>query len=74
MDVYCLEDFKTEYDRLKSKKSYRTIEQEIINYFFEKSSQELCSGVRLNHSVDAPYIKKRLGGRGGFRIYFLLIL
>lgn len=74
MEVYCLEDFKVEFDKLKSKKSYKTIEQEIINYFFGKSTEQLCSGVRLNHSVDAPYIKKRLGGRGGFRVYFLLII
>lgn len=74
MELYCLEDFKVEYEKLKSKKSYKTVEQEIINYFFEKSSEELCSGVRLNHSVDTPYIKKRIGGRGGFRVYFLLVI
>jgi hypothetical protein len=72
--LYCLEDFKIEFEKLKSKKSYNTIEQEIINYFFEKSSQELSTGVRLNHSFDAPYIKKRLAGRGGFRFYFLLVI
>jgi len=74
MELYCLEDFKVEFDKLKSKKSYKTIEQEIINYFFEKSPEQLCSGVRLNHSIDVPYIKKRLGGRGGFRVYFLLVI
>jgi hypothetical protein len=74
MELYCLEDFKVEYDKLKSKKSYKTIEQEIINYFFGKSTEQLYSGVRLNHSIDVPYIKKRLGGRGGFRVYFLLVI
>tara|TARA_R110000868_G_scaffold348409_3_gene609487 strand:+ start:1044 stop:1463 length:420 start_codon:yes stop_codon:yes gene_type:complete len=74
MELYCLEDFKVEFDKLKSKKSYKTIEKEIINYFFGKSTEQLCSGVRLNHSVDVPYIKKRLGGRGGFRFYFLLVI
>jgi hypothetical protein len=74
MDLYCLEDFKVEFDKLKSKKAYNTIEQETINYFFDKSSEELCSGVRLNNSCETPYIKKRLGGRGGFRFYFLLLI
>ena len=74
MNLYCLEDFKVEFDKLKSKKSYKTIEEEIINYFFGKTNEELCSGTRLNHSLDTPYIKKRLGGRGGFRFYFLLII
>jgi hypothetical protein len=74
MELYCLEDFKVEFDKLKSKKSYNSIEKETINYFFGNSTEQLCSGVRLNHSVDVPYIKKRLGGRGGFRFYFLLLI
>ena len=74
MNLYCIEDFKIEFEKLKSKKSYSTIEQEIVEYFFGKSSEEISSGVRLNHSIDAPYIKKRLGGSGGFRIYFLLLI
>lgn len=74
MELYCIEDFKVEFEKLKSKKSYKTIEQEIINYFFGKTSQELCSGTRLNQSVEAPYIKKRLMGKGGYRLYFLLII
>jgi len=74
MELYCLEDFKVEFEKLKSKKSYRTIEQEIINYFFDKKLEQLRSGTRLNHSDEVPYIKKRLGGRGGFRIYFLLVI
>jgi hypothetical protein len=74
MELYCLDDFKIEFEKLKSKKSYRTIEQEIISYFFGKTTEQLCSGTRLNNSIDAPYIKKRLGGRGGFRFYFLLVI
>lgn len=74
MEIYCLEDFKVEFEKLKSKKSYKTLEQEIINYFFDKTTSQLCSGTRLNNSDNTPYIKKRLGGSGGFRCYFLLIV
>lgn len=74
MNIYCLEDFKVEFEKLNSKKSYNSFEQEIISYFFGKTKEELCSGTRLNHSVDVPYIKKRLNGSGGFRCYFLLII
>lgn len=74
MNIYCIEDFKAQFEKLISKKSYSTIEQEIIEYFFDKSNQELCSGTRLNNSDITPYIKKRLGGSGGFRIYFLILL
>ena len=74
MEIYCLEDFKIAFEKLKSKKSYKTIEEETINYFFNKTSKELCSGTRLNLSADVLFIKKRLGGRGAFRVYFLLTI
>jgi hypothetical protein len=66
MEIFCIDEFKAEFEKLVSKKAYRLIEQEIIDYFFSKSDDELCSGTRLNNSVTTPYIKKRLNGRGGF--------
>lgn len=74
MNVYCLEDFKVEFEKLVSKKQYKTLHQEIIDYFFDKTTQQLSSGTRLNNNDDFPYIKKRIGGSGGFRFYFLLII
>lgn len=74
MNLYCLDDFKVEFEKLNSKKSYHTLEKDLIDYFFEKSIQQLCSGTRLNNSDNTPYIKKRLNGRGGFRCYFLLVI
>lgn len=60
MKFFCLEDFKLEFEKLISKKAYNTLEQDLINYFFGKSAQELSSGTRLNNSDQTPYIKKRL--------------
>jgi len=37
MDIFCLEDFKNEFDKLKEKKAYRTLEEDIIDYFFNKN-------------------------------------
>jgi hypothetical protein len=74
MDIFCLEDFKVEFEKLKGKKSYSSIEDDIIKYFFGKNAQELSSGVRLNNSSETPYIKKRINGSGGFRFYYLLII
>jgi hypothetical protein len=74
MTVYCLDDFKKEFEKLKKNKSYNDIEIEIIGYFFNKSINELLSGTRLNNSETSPYIKKRLKGRGGYRFYFLIII
>ena len=74
MNIYCLEDFKLAFDKLKTKKSYRTIEHDLISYFFNKNINQLLSGTRLNQSDTAPYIKKRIKGSGGFRVYFLILI
>ena len=74
MEIYCLNDFKIEFEKLKSKKSYRDIEKEIISYFFNKTTDDLKSGTRLNNSDLTPYIKKRIKGSGGYRTYYLLII
>ena len=74
MTIFCLDDFKVQFEKLKKKNSYSSIEEDIIDYFFGKEIQQLISGTRLNNSDDTPYIKKRLNGSGGFRIYFLLVI
>jgi hypothetical protein len=74
MKIFCIEDFKIQFDKLSSKKSYNPIEQDIKDYFFNKSVQELSSGIRLNASNLTPYIKKRINGKRGFRFYYLLII
>lgn len=74
MRIFCLDDFKVEFEKLNSKKSYRDLQKEIINYFFDKSVEDLKSGTRLNNDDKIPYIKKRLRGSGGYRCYFLLVI
>lgn len=74
MEIFCLEDFKDEFDKLKVKNAYRTLEKDIIDYFFNKTIQDLNSGTRLNNSDETPYIKKRLRGSGGYRVYFLILI
>ncbi len=74
MTILCLEDFKVQFEKLKKKNSYSSIENDIIGYFFNKEIPQLVSGTRLNNSDETPYIKKRLNGSGGFRVYFLLLI
>lgn len=74
MKIFCLTEFKVEFEKLKSKKSYNSIERDIIDYFFGKTGEDLSSGIRLNNSSETPCIKKRINGKGGFRFYFLLII
>lgn len=74
MAVYCLEDFKKEFERIKGKSSYKSLEKDIIDYFIGKPISELVSGTRLNGSNENPYIKKRVKGRGGWRFYYLAVV
>ena len=73
MDIYCLEEFKSEFDKLNSRKSYRDLQFEIIDYFFDKTPADVRSGRYLNQGSEIPYIKKRLKGAGGYRVYYLLV-
>lgn len=74
MELYCLEDFKDAVEKLSRKKPYAAVEQVILDYYWGKSVEEVKSGTNLNNSDTAPYIKKRLEGSGGFRIYFLVLI
>lgn len=58
MTIFCIEDFKLQFDKLKKKNSYSSIEKDIIDYFFDKEINQLTSGTRLNNSDETPYIKK----------------
>lgn len=59
MNIYCIEDFKTNVERLSRNKSYRSLQSDIIEYFFDsKDIHELKSGSRLNNSDEIPYIKR----------------
>lgn len=70
MKIYCLEDFKVEFEKLISKKQYKSLQQEIIKYFFDKSVEQLSSGTRLNNSSVSPYIKKKIARKRWFSLLF----
>lgn len=74
MKFFCIKDFKIQYEKLTKQNHYRNLPQELIKYFHNKSAEELLSGIRLNNCDKAPYIKKRVQGRGGYRFYFLLLI
>lgn len=74
MHVYCTERFKVEFFKLLAKKQYAALEQDLIDYFFFKKIEELISGTNLNNSLKTPYLKKRINGSGGYRVYFLVLI
>lgn len=74
MKLFCIEEFKIQFEKLIAKKSYKDLEQDIIDFFFDKTMADVCSGTRLNASNETPYIKKRLNGSGGFRLYYYVLI
>lgn len=73
MEFYCSEEFKHEFEKLISNNSYSELHRLIIEYFIEGDPSQLETGFKLNGSSPVPFIKKRLDGSGGYRIYFLLV-
>jgi hypothetical protein len=58
------------------KRSYNSLEKDLIDYFFTNNitSEDLKSGTNLTNSTTRPFIKKRIGGSGGFRCYYYLFI
>lgn len=74
MTVFCTPEFKIEYEKLTKSKSYRNLGKNIIETFLDKNISDCMSGTRLNGHAINPFIKKRIEGSGGYRIYLLLII
>lgn len=71
MNVYVSKEFKKRFLKLKKKPSYKDIGSLISQLFFDKNFSDLLSGARIHSIPGKSFIKKRLGGRGGFRIYYI---
>ncbi len=74
MDVFCISDFKIQFEKLLKKKPYRSLEQDLIEYVFESQPAQLRTGTNLNQNHKTPFIKKRIAGSGGYRLYYFLII
>jgi hypothetical protein len=74
MIVYCTEHFKSEYKKLVKYNSYKNLEREIIDNFFNGSDDQIRQGITLARDSYPKVIKKRLGGRSGYRVYFYIFV
>ncbi|MEM6738216.1 MAG: hypothetical protein AAF620_19325 [Bacteroidota bacterium] len=73
MRFYCLEDFKLGFTKLSKKNSYSDLESLTVD-FVNGDSDFLKIGVNLNRNNEQPYVKKRLKGRSGYRIYYYFLI
>lgn len=71
IEFYTTETFKNEYDKLVRKNSYKDLGESIITELLEGNIE---LGTVLNFSnPNQPFIKRRVNGRGGFRLYLLIL-
>lgn len=73
MKIFCTAEFEKIFKKLSRKNAYRDLEREIIEYFFAEKI-DFSGGRRLGGHAENPYIKKRLGGSGGYRTYFYVVV
>lgn len=71
MRVYCTQEFKSEFDKITKNKAYSTLEKEIVGQYCNTTYEEACTGDALGIFPNVSYLKKRLEGSGGYRVYIV---
>ncbi|MES2578266.1 MAG: hypothetical protein V4589_11700 [Bacteroidota bacterium] len=74
MTIYCIEEFKVEFEKLKNKKQYSDLESLVLDFFLDNTLDKIKTGDLLNGSTTVPFLKKRIPDAGGYRVYFLVII
>ena len=72
--IYCIEDFKDEIEKLRKNNSYQNVDELVLARIKDKTIDEFKTGTNLNLSPTHPYIKCDVGGRSGLRMYYTAIL
>lgn len=74
MKLFSTQEFKNEFEKLIKKNSYKYLSAELISFYFEKEITSCLDGTKLNGHSKNPFIKKRLGGSGGARLYLIAVI
>lgn len=73
MDFDCTPEFKKEFEKLKKNKSYISLVNLLIDFLTDED-YDFSAGSNLNNNQKTPYIKKRIKGSGGYRLYYYFII
>lgn len=74
MKIFATLEFKDEFEKLIKNKSYKYLSKEIITNYLDVSFSTTLSGTKLNGNSPNPFIKKRIGGSNGSRLYLLAVI
>ena len=71
--LYCTDVFRREIERLRKNNSYASVDQIIIDHYCNATFVQACTGDVLSAMPNLLFVKKRLDGSGGYRIYVVAI-
>lgn len=74
MKVYCTAEFREILEKLSRKKPYSTLMAQVMAQYCNTTYARACTGDPLSVFPNAIYLKKRLEGGGGYRVYVLGIV
>lgn len=72
MNLFCIPEFEVAYNKLIKKNSYKDFPELLCECFSDDEISKSQRGTLLNNSLELPFIKLRLSGRGGYRIYYYI--
>ena len=75
MDFFATQYFLSQLQKLRKIKSYKDIDNFLADNFVNVSVNtiKMKGTTNLNGLKVRPYLKKILGGKGGYRIYFIVV-
>lgn len=74
-NIYCIDDFELAVKKLRKNNSYKDVDELLISSLKNKNIDDFKNkGTNLNRSQTHPYVKLDVGGRSGFRLYYLAIV
>lgn len=75
MELFATQSVVDTIKKLEKKPSYSDLRLLFYDYICKHPSfQDWDSSARLSNMSPIPHIRIRLGGRGGYRVYYVLIL
>lgn len=72
MEFYCIPEFRSEFNSLLSKNNYCDLSELLFEEFSEINLDDLKSGTNLLPGQGVYYIKRRISGSSGYRIYYVI--
>ncbi len=74
MEVCCTPEFEEQLEKLSKNKSYASLGAELAAAYCGVTFEQASTGDLLFPMPGLSFIKKRLAGRGGYRVYVLAVV